>query len=61
LGNYCRELLDIIDRMQYLAMVIGINIVLALSTIAKKNKTKMARVIEADKMSPIGGSPNGFF
>jgi hypothetical protein len=25
-------------------------------TIAKKNKTKMARVIETDKISPIGGS-----
>lgn len=25
-------------------------------TIAMKNKTKMARVIEADKISPIGGS-----
>jgi hypothetical protein len=25
-------------------------------TIAKKNRTKMARVIEADKISPIGGS-----
>jgi hypothetical protein len=25
-------------------------------TIAKKNKTKMARVIEADRISPTGGS-----
>ena len=57
------QTIDYIDAVKFVYTRVGIryySVVLTFQvfflTMAKKNRTKMARGIEADKISPIGGS-----